>query len=97
MGGDDSLKLLPWRGSFSSPGRSRPPDQQINTVMEMGQVLAEGPSATGALGHFWKVAPDHFWKAPKFKGISGRQSTKVQYVVYSNQRSFFVCDGAISY
>ena len=25
MGGDDSQKLMPWRGAYSSPGRSRPP------------------------------------------------------------------------
>jgi len=25
MGGDDSQKLLPWRGAYSSPGRSKPP------------------------------------------------------------------------
>ena len=25
MGGDDSQKLLPWRGSHSSPGHSKPP------------------------------------------------------------------------
>ena len=24
MGGDDSQKLLPWRGSYSSPGRKPP-------------------------------------------------------------------------
>jgi len=24
MGGDDSQKLLPWRGAYSSPGRSQP-------------------------------------------------------------------------
>ena len=28
MGGDDSQKLLPWRGSYSSPGRSKPPALQ---------------------------------------------------------------------
>jgi hypothetical protein len=26
MGGDDSQKLLPWRGTYSPPGRSKPPD-----------------------------------------------------------------------
>jgi hypothetical protein len=25
MGGDDSQKLLPWRGTYSSPGRGGPP------------------------------------------------------------------------
>ena len=28
MGGDDSQKLLPWRGIYSSPGRSKPPAQR---------------------------------------------------------------------
>jgi hypothetical protein len=42
MGGDDSQKLLPWRGSYSSPGRSKPPAlNNINT-------LAQSPSASGA-------------------------------------------------
>lgn len=35
MGGDDSQKLLPWRGIISSPGRSKPPAHyEINTVTE---------------------------------------------------------------
>jgi len=33
MGGDDSQKLLPWRGIYSSPGRSKPPAlNNINTL-----------------------------------------------------------------
>jgi hypothetical protein len=32
MGGDDSQKLLPWRGAYSSPGRSKPALWQINTL-----------------------------------------------------------------
>jgi hypothetical protein len=37
MGGDDSQKLLPWRGTISSPGRSKPPVQcEINTVAKSG-------------------------------------------------------------
>ena len=35
MGGDDSQKLLPWRGIISSPGRSKPPAHyEINTVTD---------------------------------------------------------------
>jgi hypothetical protein len=32
MGGDDSQKLLPWRGIHSSPGRKPPAHGEINTV-----------------------------------------------------------------
>ena len=32
MGGHDSQKLLPRSGSYSSPGRSKPPVLRINTV-----------------------------------------------------------------
>lgn len=36
MGGDDSQKLLPWRGAYSSPGRSKPPAHcEINTLTQM--------------------------------------------------------------
>jgi hypothetical protein len=34
MGGDDSQKLLPWRGIYSSPGRKPPAHYEINTVTE---------------------------------------------------------------
>ena len=33
MGGSDSQKLRPWRGIYSSPGRSKPPaHSKLNTV-----------------------------------------------------------------
>src|ERR1035437_9236246 len=32
MGGDDSQKLLPWRGTYSSPGRGRPPAHVNSTL-----------------------------------------------------------------
>ncbi len=34
MGGDDSQKLLPWRGSTSSPGPKPPAYYEFNTVAE---------------------------------------------------------------
>ena len=34
MGGDDSQKLLPWRGSYSSPGRKPPAYSKINTLTD---------------------------------------------------------------
>jgi hypothetical protein len=34
MGGDDSQKLRPWRGTYSSPGRSKPPALEINTLSQ---------------------------------------------------------------
>ena len=36
MGGDDSQKLLPWRGTHSSPGHSRPPAYcKFNTLPKL--------------------------------------------------------------
>ena len=34
MGGDDSQKLLPWRGIHSSPGRKPPALYEINTLTQ---------------------------------------------------------------
>ena len=34
MGGDDSQKLLPWRGIYSSPGRSNLRLTEINTLAD---------------------------------------------------------------
>jgi hypothetical protein len=34
MGGDDSQKLLPWRGLHSSPGRKPPAYLQNNTLAQ---------------------------------------------------------------
>jgi len=78
MGGDDSQKLLPWRGIHSSPGRKPPAQLRINNVTETaGWNLALTPpslaglavaSATGRLGHFWKAHPGQFWRAPKAGG-----------------------------
>src|ERR1035437_2926544 len=75
MGGDDSQKLLPWRGIHSSPGRKPPAQLRINNVTETaGWNLALTPpslaglavaSATDRLGHFWKAHPGQFWRAPK--------------------------------
>ena len=43
MGGDDSQKLLPWRGIHSSPGRKPPAQLRINNVTETaGWNLARG-------------------------------------------------------
>src|SRR5207249_9811135 len=77
MGGDDSQKLLPWRGICSSPGRKPPAHYEINTVAEncaMGN-LPTPPSpdkarpgrgsATGGLGHFWQAYLGHYSRAPK--------------------------------
>ena len=81
MGGDDSQKLLPWRGIHSSPGRKPPAQLRINNVTETaGWNLALTPpslaglavaSATGRLGHFWKAHPGQFWRAPKVSLAEG--------------------------
>lgn len=46
MGGDDSQKLLPWRGSYSSPGRSKPP--AFNEIKTLAQNLCSVRSNQGA-------------------------------------------------
>jgi len=75
MGGDDSQKLLPWRGTLSSPGRSRPPAHyEINTVMDndFGPRGAprQGDSATDWEGHFGRAQVGQFSKAPKPGSVS---------------------------
>ena len=44
MGGDDSQKLLPWRGIYSSPGRKPPAHYEINTVTETAPLFAPLPA-----------------------------------------------------
>ncbi len=46
MGGDDSLKLQPWRGAYSSLGRNTPADCKLNTLTQ-GHLLPSPAS----LGH----------------------------------------------
>ena len=81
MGGDDSQKLLPWRGSYSSPGRkppaplrnqhsnpNPPPDPPRRLAGERRRLcLGEyvRGSATGRLGHSWKAQAGHSWRAAK--------------------------------
>ena len=44
MGGDDSQKLLPWRGYYSSPGPKPPARNEINTVTETAPRFARLPA-----------------------------------------------------
>ena len=78
MGGDDSQKLLPWRGSAPLRGANLRLNYEINNVTETAgwSLLLTPPSlaglavasATGRLGHFWKAHPGQFWRAPKTSG-----------------------------
>jgi hypothetical protein len=46
MGGDDSQKLLPWRGVHSSPGRKPPAqlrNQQCSGKLRGGELAGHGP------------------------------------------------------
>src|ERR1035438_5024589 len=82
MGGDDSQKLLPWRGSAPLQGANLRLNYEINNVTETaGWNLALTPpslaglavaSATGRLGHFWKAEAGQFWRAPKGKRFQDR-------------------------
>src|ERR1022692_2437088 len=72
MGGDDSQKLLHWRGPTPPPARKPPAQLRINKVTEPSVGISRAPpflamaSATARLGHFWKVQVGHSWRAPKF-------------------------------
>jgi glycerol uptake facilitator-like aquaporin len=53
MGGDDSQKLLPWRGAYSSPGRKPPAHYEFNTVTEncrrdLARATIPRPASPGA-------------------------------------------------
>lgn len=51
MGGDDSQKLLPRRGAYSSPGRSKPPAfSNINTLAQRPSGDAMSRAVTLSLG-----------------------------------------------
>ena len=47
MGGDDSQKLLPWRGSYSSPGLSTSGFRKINTLSQGCFYVTGAPGAPG--------------------------------------------------
>ena len=61
MGGDESQKLLPWRGIHSSPGRKPPAQLSKSTISLKLAVEARSlatpamASASARLGHFWKA------------------------------------------
>jgi hypothetical protein len=69
MGGDDSQKLLPWRGSYS-PSRAQTSGSitEINHITETcsgnlaGRALAiwAMAPASARLGHFWKAHVGQF-------------------------------------
>ena len=63
MGGDDSQKLLPWRGSFSSPGRSRPPVHRIKHCNGSQQRPSCGTefSTMAQLHRAWVIFGKHRW------------------------------------
>jgi hypothetical protein len=43
MGGDDSQNLLPWRGIYSSPGRSQPLATAVSTTRLSDHSLRHAP------------------------------------------------------
>src|ERR1035437_2037604 len=82
MGGDDSQKLLPWRGSAPLRGANLRLNYEINNVTETAgwsllltpPSLAglAGASATGRLGHFWKAHRGQVWRAPKVRRLTAK-------------------------
>jgi len=62
MGGDDSQKLLPWRGIDSSPGRKPPAHYEINTVTETATTFCAAASGSVAqLQTAWVIFGKHRW------------------------------------
>ena len=61
MGGDDSQKLLPWRGIYSSPGRKPPAHYEINTVTETAPRFARLPAGVAQLQTTWVILGKHRW------------------------------------
>ena len=71
MGGDDSQKLLPWRGSYSSPGRKPPAPLRINTLTQTrhpirrddwrvnGVVCASASTSEAQLQAVWVILGKH--------------------------------------
>jgi hypothetical protein len=57
MGGDDSQKLLPWRGSYSSPGRSKPGYGEINTLAQTSPLLNRAAQFPKNPFHYWGASP----------------------------------------
>ena len=52
MGGDDSQKLLPWRGLHSSPGRSKhPAHYRINTLAKVPRLFHRWARVLDIHGH----------------------------------------------
>src|SRR5262249_26594350 len=60
MGGDDSQKLLPWRGIHSSPGRKPPPRYETNTLPQRPFVPKH--SSVAALQRLWGGRGMQSWK-----------------------------------
>jgi hypothetical protein len=73
MGGDDSQKLLPWRGIYSSPGRKPPAHYEINNVTESAPRFARLPAGVWLSyrlpGSFLASRVGQFWRVPKI-GLS---------------------------
>jgi len=73
MGGDDSQKLLPWRGPTPLRGANLrlTTNQHCNRKLRWGSRGAPLPSqsdrgsATDCLGHSWKAQMGQFSRAPK--------------------------------
>ncbi len=62
MGGDDSQKLLPWRGIYSPPGRKPPAHYEINTVRKRRPTFCAAASGSVAqLQTAWVIFGKHWW------------------------------------
>ena len=66
MGGDDSQKLLPWRGIYSSPGR-KPPAQLPKSTISLKLAVGISRGAPWPLGLWpqlrpaWVIFGKHRW------------------------------------
>ena len=92
MGGDDSQKLLSWRGIHSPPGRKPPAhlqNQHCSGKLRGWGICRPPPpahasrgraSATDCLGHSWQADLGHFSRAPKSADVGlGAQERSLIY------------------
>src|ERR1022692_2103692 len=89
MGGDDSQKLLPWRGIYSSPGR-KPPAQLPKSTISLKLAVGISRGAPWPLGLWpqlrpaWVIFGKHRWVNSDARRRTSDQNTKGRF---DNDRS----------
>jgi hypothetical protein len=90
MGGDDSQKLMPRRGIYSSPGRSKPPaHSKINTVTKNLRWGSRGPHfpVSGVVAQL-QIAWGIFRKQTWYAEFGNMRSARLRHRRRSRTRVF---------